>query len=561
MLFLLNHLAVLVALTSTTSALPSFFALTPYAPTSAQCPATTLVRKADGLSADEAWYRDRRSAAASHSLKEWFTTLKTELPETDTFSLARMPVIGFASSGGSVRALLTGAGFLQALDSRDSVPSGPSSGFKGLYQAATYHSGLQAGAWLLAARLANDDVTISSLVNSIWISSFSTDEFLPTNARGPATYSTISMDLVAKSLSGYPPTLSDTWGRILSQHLLYGEGGGVAKSLSGIVNNTAWPNYSMPYPILTALAIDATAGSAGCISADLSSPQYEFHPFEYGSWDDSVQTFARTEQMASPSVNGMALARGACVHNFDNLGFLLAASGNEFNYWCGEIPHQNLLLGPLGELKDDMIAMTENIHGLSYLDEYASIPNSAFTSTSANLMPNNDLYIVSGAQGGENVPLWPLLQPQRGIDVIIANDNSQDTPDFWPNGTSLYNTYRRARTMGLATMPAIPTPDFFVERGYHVSPTFFGCYDQSKITIIYLSNTQHTFRSNIPDWIIKYSSEDVMGMLANGNQVATFGGSQEFKHCLGCILLNKVNDGQGLPSFCNNCMDQFCYRP
>lgn len=454
-----------------------------------------------------------------------------------------------------------GGGFLQAFDNQDLEPSGAFSGLKGLYQAATYHSGLQAGAWLLAARLANDDATISSLVNSIWVSSFSTDEFLPTNARGPATYSTISMDLVAKSVAGYPPTLPDTWGRILSQHLLYGEDGGLTKTLSGIVNTTAWPKYGMPYPILTALAIDATSGGRGCIAADLSSTQYEFHPFEYGSWDDSVKTFARTEQMASPSLNGMALARGTCVHNFDNLGFLLATSGNEFNYWCGEIPHPNLLLGPLGQLKDNMIAMTGNVHGLSYLDEYASIPNSAFASTNEHVMLTNDLYLVSGAQAGENVPLWPLIQPQRGVDVIIANDNSQDTADFWPNGTSLSSTYRRAQMMGLATMPDIPTPEFFIERGYHVSPTFFGCYDRSKITIVYMANTRYTFASNIPDWIMKYSSEDVMGMIANGNQVATFGGSEVFQRCLGCILLNKVNEGKGLPSFCERCMDQFCYRP
>ena len=414
---------------------------------------------------------------------------------------------------------------------------------------------------MLAARLANDDVTISSLVNSIWVSSFSTDDFLPTNARGPATYSSISMDLVAKSIAGYPPTLPDTWGRILSQHLLYGEHGGLTKTLSGMVNNTAWPKYGMPYPILTALAIDATSGGTGCIAADLSSPQYEFHPFEYGSWDNSVRTFARTEQMASPSLNGMALARGTCVHNFDNLGFLLATSGNEFNYWCGEIPHPNLLLGLLGQLKENILAMTDNVHGLSYLDEYASIPNSAFASTNEDVTLTRDLYLVSGAQGGENVPLWPLIQPQRGIDVIIANDNSQDTADFWPNGTSLYSTYLRAQMMGLATMPDVPTPEFFIERGYHVSPTFFGCYDRSKITIVYMANTQYTFASNIPDWIMKYSSEDVMGMIANGNQVATYGGSEVFQRCLGCILLNKVNEGKGLPSFCEKCMNQFCYRP
>ena len=487
--------------------------------------------------------------------------LNSELPEDESFPLDKMPVLSFASSGGSIRALLSGAGVLQALDDRDPEPSVLFNGLKGLYQGLTYHSGLEAGGWLAASRLANVDTTVSSMVNSIWISSFSTDKFLPATAQGPATYSTISMDLVAKSLAGYPPTLPDTWGRILSQHVLQGEDGGVTRTLSGIVNNTGFSEYSIPYLILTALAIDAVNGANGCISADFASPQYEFHPFEYGSWDRDIRTFARTEQMASPSANGMALARGTCVRGFDNMGFLLAASGNEFNYWCGEIPRPNLLTGPLGELKDNMIAMIGNIHGLSYLDEYAEIPNSGTSSSYGTLTPNNDLYLVSGAQGGENIPLWPLIQPERKVDVVIANDNSQDTRDFFPNGTSLYNTYRRAETMGLTTMPLIPTPEFFVERGYSRQPTFFGCYDLSKITIVYLPNSQYTFPSNRPDWIMKYSSEDVMGMLANGHQIATFGGSEVYKRCLGCVLLLKVTGGEGLPEFCDECMRTFCYRP
>lgn len=101
------HSAVLVLLTTTSSALPSFFTLTPYGPTSAQCPTTPLVRSAGGLSADEAWYRDHRSAAAGQSLREWFTTFNTELSYNETFPIENMPVVGFASSGGSVRALLS----------------------------------------------------------------------------------------------------------------------------------------------------------------------------------------------------------------------------------------------------------------------------------------------------------------------------------------------------------------------------------------------------------------------------------------------------------------------
>jgi lysophospholipase len=462
-----------------------------------------------------------------------------------------------------VRALLAGAGVIQAFDNRDPVPSGLFSGLKGLYQSFTYHSGVEAGSWLLTSLAGNDAATITSLVNSVWISSFSTDDFLPASARSPATYSSIGMDLVAKALSGYPPTLVDTWGRILSQHVLLGDDAGVKQTMSGIVNNTDFQSYNMPYPIFTALAIDPTVpgGSTGCLFANPTSPQYEFHPFEYGSWDRGIRTFARTEFMASPSANGNALARSTCVFGFDNLGFLLAASANEFNYWCADIPPRGLLTGPLGQFKDNMIQMTDMVHGLSFLDEYAIIPNSDFIGTSRNATSSSDLYLVSGASGGENVPLWPLIQPERRVDLIIANDNSQDTRDFFPNGTSLYNTYLRAQKMGLNTMPLIPTPEFFVERGYNRQPTFFGCYDSSRVSVLYLPNAASTFNSNIPDWILRYSSENVTAMLANGHQVATYGGSEVYKRCLGCFLLWKVSSGRGLPVFCKTCMDRFCYRP
>lgn len=558
MLLLLTSPLLLVALTS---ALPSFFTLTPYAPVSAECPSYPLTRKAESLSADEAWYREHRATVAAQSLREWYTVLNQDLPGNDSFPVDKMPVVGIASSGGSVRALLAGAGVIQALDNKDDVPASFGSGLKGLYQGMTYHTGLEAGAWLLIARLANPDATVSSLVNNIWSSSFSTHDFRPANARGPATYATIALDLVAKALAGYPPTLADTWGRLLSQHFLYGADGGVTKTLSGMVNSSDWQGYNMPYPILTALAIDPSAGSSRCISADSSSPQYEFHPVEFGSWDPNIRSFARTAYMGSPSSNGMALSRGTCVHGFDNLGFLLAASGNEFNYWCSEIPRPNLLTGPLGELKDDLIGMTAMVHELSFLDEYPVIPHSNLSGTSFSPMQNNDLYLVSGDEGGENIPIWPLLQEERGIDVILANDNSQDTADFFPNGTSLYSTYLRAEKMGLSTMPLIPPPEVFLERGYNSRPTFFGCYNPQKVAIVYLPNVAHTFQSNIPSWIMKYSSEEVMLMLENGNQVATYGGHEVYKKCLACIMLWKVNEGHGLPEECEQCRQTFCYRP
>lgn len=44
------------------------------------------------------------------------------------------------------------------------------------------------------------------------------------------------------------------------------------------------------------------------------------------------------------------------------------------------------------------------------------------------------LNLVDGGEDNENVPLWPLLHPERNVDVILSIDASADTGYFWPNG-------------------------------------------------------------------------------------------------------------------------------
>lgn len=317
------------------SALPPFFSLTPYAPTSAQCPTIPLTRTATGLSREEQSYRAQRSAKAAENLRMWFEALNTGLPANETFPTDTMPVIGLASSGGSVRSLLLGAGIVQTLDNRD--PDGPATLMKGLWQGITYHTGLDGGSWLVAALAGNSGATVKSLLDNVWISGFADATLLPANLRSSKAYSTIAMDCTAKAIAGYPPTLVDTWGRLLSQNVFMAEDGGIKTTLSGLVNTSGFQNHEMPYPIVTALGVSPATGQSGCVDASTLSTQIEFHPFEFGSWDVPVREFSQTRFMGSPLVdNGMALASSTCLNGYDNLGFLLGSSANDFNYFCGK---------------------------------------------------------------------------------------------------------------------------------------------------------------------------------------------------------------------------------
>ena len=215
----------------------------------------------------------------------------------------------------------------------------------------------------------------------------------------------------------------------------------------------------------------------------------------------------------------------------------------------------------LTTLKADMIRMTSMVHGLSYDDEYAVLPNQFIGFAPGEAMyASPDIYLVDGGQGNENLPLWPLLMPEREVDVIFANDNSADTDNRWPNGSSLAWTALRAQQHGLTTMPSVPSPAEIIEKNPLGLPLFFGCDDLSKVTIIYISNKEYTFPSNIPTWVLLYSPEQVAGMIGNSNMVATLGNDPDWPTCLACAMLMKKTQGLGLPTSCSTCFNRFCFE-
>ena len=94
-----------------------------YAPYPALCPSTPLVRPANGLSTSEAAYISSRKTNANQGLAAWLT--KTNAG----FGTTKLPTVALTTSGGGYRSLLSGAGVIQAFDSRDS-----NVGTSGLFQ-------------------------------------------------------------------------------------------------------------------------------------------------------------------------------------------------------------------------------------------------------------------------------------------------------------------------------------------------------------------------------------------------------------------------------------------
>jgi lysophospholipase len=517
-------------------------AISQYAPTTVQCPSTPLVRPARGISSQESSYISSRKSKASSSLASW-------LKKQGTFSTSSQPVVGFSSSGGGYRALLETAGVVQGFDSRDS-----SVGTSGVYQGLTYQAGLSGGSWFLSSLAGNNWPTVTSLKTGLWEQAFQNSLIVPANllsTAGLTTYAAVVADVAAKEAAGYDTTIIDPWGRLLSYQLLYGTDGGVADRLSGLTSKSNFVSHSVPYPIITTTTDFPKQGQ--CFP-ELNSPIFEFHPYEYGSWDSGISAFAQTKYMGTNMTGGKPVSSSKCTANYDNLGYVFGTSSDIFNSVCGTIQPSNNsanLPGVLeGIVAESATPAADDIFGV--------YPNPFYKYQRSTLVSGDqDLTLSDGGESLQNIPIWPFIQPDRNVNVLIANDNSADTSDNFPNGTEIHQTYVRAQAVGLSKMPYIPDVATFVSEGLNKRATFFGCNETGTMFIVYLPNVNYTFPSNEPTSKIQYSKAETDGMIANGVQIATQNGASNWPFCLACAIKN--GDGSKLPAKCNACFKQYCY--
>ncbi|KAE9987712.1 hypothetical protein EG328_001945 [Venturia inaequalis] len=504
-----------------------------YAPQQEGCPKGQMVRPADGLSPKEKSYIQQRKLRAQKSLAKWLKSVDNKFPECE------MPTLAMASSGGGYRAMLLGAGFVQSFDARDS-----NSSLNGLYQSLSYHAALSGGAWLVSSIQGNGHERVSKLKVDLW------DKFLPKNSLWPVNtaaapeYPAIKADIQSKAKSGFAPTIADPWGRFLSYQLLKGDDGGVATTLSSISNSPSWKRFQNPFLIMTATSVnDITTAQCDPTHDTL---QYEFSPYEFGSWDKGVAAFTSTEFLGSKVENGAAT--GSCYKGYDNLGYMIGTSSSKFQEDCGKST-LSLVAGPT---LNPLVTATRNATESIKRENYAPFKNPFFKyPASSAVKDQEELYLVDGGQADQNNPVWPLLQPARGVDVILVNDNSADTDSNFPNGTEILETYRQAQRTGLIKMPFIPPVDEFVSKGLHQRATFFGCGDASKTTLIFLPNFNFTsFNSGVPSSQFEYSSEQMTSMIEAGGRVATQNGDKEWPKCLACGIVEKKIKLVALPVGC-----------
>jgi lysophospholipase len=349
-----------------------------YTPQPATCPTGPLVRAAKGgISQEEKSYVEKRKKNATEALASWLQT-------TDkAFSVKNLPTVGFVSSGGGYRSMLLGGGIIQALDARESNVS-----TKGLYQALTYHSGLSGGAWLLASIAGNDHPTISKLQKDLWEGALVKNSLYPLNTGSSKEFPEIMKDLAAKGGLGYIPTNVDAWGRFLSYQLISGPDGGVGKTMSSIADLPSFVGVQAPYPIITTLGVPPGDINGVCDPWD-NATQYEFTPYEFGSWDRGVSAFTPTKTLGSVISNGTT--NGTCINGYDNLGYIMGTSSSKFQEACGKS------LEIIALMLDPLVHQGRNE---TRRDLYAPYPNPFRNYAGSPLVaPDPELLLVDGGQG------------------------------------------------------------------------------------------------------------------------------------------------------------------
>lgn len=560
-----------------------------YAPAVVDCPSTRpSIRSANNLSdAETAWLRKRRPNTVD-PMKDFLSRANISNFDASAYiekyrdNTTALPNIAISFSGGGYRALLNGAGALSAFDSR--TRNATSSGhLGGLLQSATYVSALSGGGWMIGSIYANNFTSVQNIQDqqdsTLW-------QFQNSLFKGPPTdgiqllstvdyfhnlLSTVS-DKVDSPAGAFNSSITDYYGRGLSFQLINASEGAPGYTFSSIQDDQAFSNGEAPMPILV-----ADERSPGDIVISLNATVFEFNPFEMGSFDPTTYGFAPLKYIGSNFSNGALAQSEGCVAGFDNLGFVMGTSSSLFNQIFLSLGGFDLPDFLTSAISDVLIDIGRDNNDIA---DYSPNPFYGYHNDTNPSFERKRLTLVDGGEDLQNIPLNPVIQPMRNVDVIFAVDSSADTiapsAPNWPNGTALIATYERSETsiMNKTSFPYIPGHDTFVALGLNNRPTFFGC-NSSNVTagdnipplIVYIPNSPYSFDSNTSTFgKLDYTLEERNSMIQNGYDVATQAnstreGAETWPTCVACAVLSRSfeRNGETVPAACQQCFDDYCW--
>jgi lysophospholipase len=311
----------------------------------------------------------------------------------------------------------------------------------------------------------------------------------------------------------------------------------------------------------------ADGRAPGEILVPANATVFEFNPWEFGSWDESLSAFVPLEFLGSNFSGGTLPTGQKCVRGFDNAGFIMGTSSSLFNQAFLHINDTEAspavknsitaILGRIGSENNDIAVYKPNpFYRYESPSQYTTSPS---------------LTLVDGGEDLQNIPLDPLLQPQRHVDVILALDSSADTSTRWPNGTAMVATYERNVRSSNSSLPfpSVPDQNTFVNLALNNRPTFFGC-NSSNITgsaplIVYIPNAPYMYPSNVSTFDLQYNTSERNAIIENGYNVATMGNAtldSNWPSCLACAILSRSFERTNttIPEICETCFETYCWN-
>lgn len=312
--------------------------------------------------------------------------------------------------------------------------------------------------------------------------------------------------------------------------------------------------------------------SPGQLLIPSNTTVFEFNPWEMGTFDPTTFGFAPLRFVGSNFSSGVLERSESCIRGFDNAGFVMGTSSSLFNQAFLQI---NSTSGVPDRLKNAISNILMKI-GLANND-IADWPNPFYyfnNETNPNAK-SETLALVDGGEDLQNIPLNPLIQPMRHIDVIFAIDSSADTLEpgaNWPNGTAMVATYDRSLNIQMengSSFPPIPDQNTFVNLGLNARPTFFGCgaanLSSPSPLIVYIPNHPYTYNSNVSTFTLSYNNSERNAIIENGYNVATMGNGTvdtQWPVCVGCAILSKSfsRTRTYVPDVCDECFSRYCWN-
>ncbi|KAL9946185.1 hypothetical protein D7B24_002062 [Verticillium nonalfalfae] len=400
------------------------------------------VRISTDLCDDEKEFLARRKMITRIALAKYLEIDENEIHPDD------VPVIAMCGSGGGLRALVAGSGSLHAADQ------------DGLFDCVTYTSGVSGSCWLQTLYFSSvGGRSFPRILEHLKSRAAIHIAYPPVafQALVSAPTSKYLLSGLVEKLRGDPQAsfgLVDIYGLLLAARFLVPKGElEVCDSDFKLSNQRQYIKYGQnPMPIYTAVRheipgiddnepVDSVEAAKEKAAREAWFQWFEITPYEFfcEEFSAGIPTWALGRKFN----NGVDVPPEEGFHLPEvRVPFLMGVFGSAF---CATLSHYYREVRPLVQSLSGFMNLDEIISGRYNNDlekvhpiDPGTVANFAYgmhgrlPDTTPPSIYDNEYIQLMDAGMSNNLPLYPLMRPGRGVEVLIAFDASADTKtDNW----------------------------------------------------------------------------------------------------------------------------------